>query len=178
MARPSKLSDRQWEEIQKRSLAGEQAADLAREFKVSPATICRRVTKPAQNVKAVANQLVSADAALRSLPVTQQLMALDLAENLRQMAGHIGSAAVYSAASAHRVAAALQGVVQRIDDTNPAASMDEMKLAAGMSKLVNDLAVIPTAILNANKGSAAIEPPKAATMTLADFYADARPHAA
>ena len=45
MARPSKLTDKQWEEIKSRMLHGEKAADLSREYKVSKASISERVSE-------------------------------------------------------------------------------------------------------------------------------------
>lgn len=78
MARPSKLNDKQWGDIKRRIAGGEKAADLAREYGVSRQTISERCQKRAETIKDVAHQIVSADAALRQLPVSEQLLARNL----------------------------------------------------------------------------------------------------
>ncbi len=113
MGRPSKLSPAQWEQIKQRLIAGEIAADLAREFGVSPTAISTRVSKQVETAKAVANQLVAADTALRSLPISEQVSVLTLADNLRAISMHLAGAAKFGAATAHRLAGIAHGIVQR-----------------------------------------------------------------
>ena len=155
MGRPSKLSEQQWNELGKRLLAGEKAADLAREFKVSCAVISRRFAKSNATVKSVANQLVSAEQKLRELPVSQQLAALTLADELRAISMHLAGAAKYSAASAHRLAGIAHGKVQQIDDAMPldGESLESLKGVAVLQKMANDAAIIPGNLLAANKDS-------------------------
>lgn len=153
MGRPSKLTERQWDEIGRRLLAGEVAADLAREFKVSSASISRRFAKSNATVKAVANQLVSAEQSLRGLPVSQQLAALTLADELRAISMHMAGAAKYGAATAHRLMGIAHGKVSEIDDAAPltAESLESMKGIHALTRLANDSAVIPSALIAASK---------------------------
>jgi hypothetical protein len=103
--RPSKLSLQQWAEITRRLVEGEKAADLAREFKVSKATLSTGVSKRAGNIKAVANQMVAAERALSSLTVSEQLITVSLASKLRAIGDNLCDAAHYGAATAHRLSA-------------------------------------------------------------------------
>ena len=155
MGRPSKLNERQWHDIGKRLLSGEKAADLAREFGVSSAVISRRFAKSTATVKSVANQLVSAENSLRELPVSQQIAALTLADELRAISMHMASAAKYSAANAHRLAGIAHGKVQQIDDAAPldSESMESLKGVAVLQRMANDAAIIPSNLLAANKDS-------------------------
>lgn len=153
MGRKSKLSENQWAEIGKRLLAGEKASVLARTFKVSPATISERFSKFIGNVKAVANQIVAAEDALKSLPIAEQISAITLASELRAISMHMAGAAKFGAATAHRLAGIAHGKVQEIDDASPfeAKSMESLKGVALLTKLANDAAVIPSNLLSANK---------------------------
>src|SRR5882724_2259578 len=81
MGRPSKLTERQWEEVGKRLLGGEKPAALAREFKVSKATLSERFSKRTETVKSVANQIVETRDALDALGLSEQLAAISLADD-------------------------------------------------------------------------------------------------
>lgn len=151
MGRPSKLSDAKWEELKARLAKGEKATDLAREYGVSKAAISNRVSKRVETVKAVANQLVSAEDALRSLPVPEQMLALNLAEELRSISMHAASAAKYGMATAHRLAGIAHGMVARIDDAEPMSSVHELKTIAGLTEVSNKAATIGLNLLAANK---------------------------
>ena len=153
MGRPSKLSESQRLEIERRLTAGEKPADLAREFKVSPATMCRVFAKPVSEIKAVAQQLVSAEVALRALPVSQQLSALSLAEELRTISTHLAGAARFGAATAHRLAGIANANVAKVDDATPLdeVSMESLKGVAVLTRMANDSATIGLNLLNANK---------------------------
>lgn len=151
MGRPSKLTESQWEELKARLSRGEKAADLAREYGVSKTAISARVSKRVETVKAVANQLVSAEDALRSLPVSEQVLALNLADELRAISMHAASAAKFGMATAHRLAAIAHGLVARIDDAEPMASVHELKAIAGLTEVSNKAATIGLNLLAANK---------------------------
>jgi hypothetical protein len=153
MGRPSKLPEEQWEKIKRRLLAGEKAADLSREFGVSKTAISTRFSKRIETVKTIANQLVSADQALRSLPVSEQLSALTLADELRAISTHLAGAAKYGAATAHRLSGIAHAKVQEIDDAKPLdeQSIDALKGVAVLTKIANDSSVIGLNLLNANK---------------------------
>lgn len=153
MGRKSKLSERQWEQLEKRLLAGEQASKLAKEFGVSPATISLRFSKSTKTVKTVANQLVEADAALRALPISQQLMVVSLADDLRAMSTHLAGAGKYGAATAHRLSGIAHAKVQEIDDATPldGESIESLKGVAVLTKLANDASTIALNLLAANK---------------------------
>lgn len=152
MGRPSKLTPKQWAEVERRFLAGEKPADLAREFGVHKAAISRRVAQPAKETKRVAHQLVAAEQDLRSLPVAQQLQALNLADELRAVSMHLAGAAKYGAATSHRLAGIAHGKVQEIDDAAPLeGSMESLRNVAVLTKIANEASTIGLNLLAANK---------------------------
>lgn len=154
MGRPSKLTANQWEELGKRLVAGEKAADLSREYKVSKTAISARFSKRIETVKTVANQLVGAEIALRALPVSEQVQALNLADELRAISMHSASAAKYGMATAHRLSALAHSEVAKVDDADPLASMEALRGVAALTKIANDSAHIGLNLLAANKDAA------------------------
>jgi hypothetical protein len=151
MARPSKLTDAQWEELKARLAKGEKAADLSREYGISKTAISVRVSKRAETVKNVAHQLVAADEALRSLPLPEQLAAVSLADELRAISTHLASAGKFGAATAHRLAGIVHAQVQLVDDAEPEKSIQTLHRVAALTKMANESSVIGLNLLNANK---------------------------
>ncbi|MDE2403063.1 MAG: helix-turn-helix domain-containing protein [Burkholderiales bacterium] len=154
MGRPSNLPESKWDELGRRLIAGEKAADLAREYKVSRSAVSKRFSKQTETVKDVAQQIVGAEEALAKLPVSQQINAINLAQQLRSISHHLASAANYGAATAHRLTALANSEVQKIDDANPLGSVENLKGVAALSKLANESAAIGLNLLAANKDRA------------------------
>jgi hypothetical protein len=151
MGRPSKLTDAQWDTLKQRLIAGEKAADLSREYGVSKSAISGRVSKRAETINTVANQIVAADKALKELPLTEQVMTLSLVDELKSISTHMAGAGKFSAASAHRLAGIAHDQVQKIDDAQPELSMAAMQRFSAMTKLANEASHIPLNLLAANK---------------------------
>lgn len=172
MGRPSKLTPKQWAEVERRLLNGEKADALGKEFKVSGSSIRERFSALHGKVKAVASQLVSAESALRELPVSAQLSALSLADELRAISMHMAGAAKYGAATAHRLAGIAHGKVVEIDDAAPLddKSFTALKGIATLTRMANDAAVIPSNLLAANKDAMkALQPGEDKTQLLREL---------
>ena len=153
MGRKSKLTEQQWQEIGRRLIANERPSDLAREFGVSPAVLSRRFAKRTATVKEVANQIVSADVALKSLPIAQQIEAMTLADELKAVSMHLAKAARFGSATAHRLAGIAHGKVQEIDDAAPLTekSMESLRNVAVLTRMANEASNIGVNLLAANK---------------------------
>jgi len=139
MARPSKLTDAQWEKIGKRLLDGESTSALAKEFGVGKATISERFAHRLKLVKEAANQIVTAETSLAKLNVSEQIAARSLSDRLKAISGHLAGAAEFGAATAHRLAGIANARVLEVDDANP---LDEKSRAAltdiaALSKMAN-----------------------------------------
>lgn len=153
MGRKSALTEKQWAEIEKRLLEGEKAAALAKEFGINRAAISRKFSQHIATAKTVANQLVAAEDALRALPIAQQVIAINLADQLRSISGHLAGAANFGAATAHRLAGIANGKVALIDDAEVMSeqSLTELKGIAVLTKLANESSEIAVNLLRANK---------------------------
>lgn len=153
MGRKSKLTDQQWADIKRRVLEGARPADLAREYGVSRATISERVSRRVEEIKSVANQVVSAELALGALPIAEQVMTISYASGLRAISLSLMRGADLSAKNYHRVTALANAELQRVDDAEPMSetSLAALKNVAALTKLGNDAAQTPINLLAANK---------------------------
>lgn len=84
--RPSKLSEFQLREIHARLLNGERASDLAREFDISPTRISRRFSQQTRTIKNIANELLNVWAEIQAMPVWQQKLVRELADEIKAKA--------------------------------------------------------------------------------------------
>lgn len=158
MGRPSKLTAMQWASVERRLMQGESASALAREFGISEAAIRKRFGKfesvgvKSAKVREVAQILADADMALQTLAPSQRAVAIDMAEKLRNISGSLASAAELGAKTAHRLNALANTEVNKVDDANPLASLEELRSVGVLTKLANDSSHIALNLLAANKG--------------------------
>jgi hypothetical protein len=153
MGRKSKLTERQWEDIGKRLLAGEKGRALAKEYGVAESTIRERFSALHGKVKTVANQMVATEQALRELPISAQIAAHNLADELRAISIHLAGAGKYGAATAHRLSGIAHAKVQEIDDAAPLdeKSREALRDVAVLTEMANKSSHIPLNLLAANK---------------------------
>lgn len=157
MSRTSKLSEKQWLEIERRLEAGESVRALAREFKISPSAISARFSEQQKKIKKVTNQIVEANQALKSLPLsaqisvhnrTQRLMAIQAATDDAAIAGS-NISKIVSEAAHRRVKAAT-------DDELIDAEYLKSLMAAGM--VSNTHAKIGLDVMSIASKEKAVEP--------------------
>jgi hypothetical protein len=153
MARPSKLTEKQWLTIAERMASGESVRSLAREYKLSESTIRERLSAQTERVKAVANQILATERELRALPISAQITAHNLADQLRSISSHLASAANYGAATAHRLSGIAHAKVEMIDDSTPLDenSVGELKGISVLTRMANAASEIGVNLLRANK---------------------------
>lgn len=154
MGRPSKLSEKQWAEVERRLLAGEVCRALAREFGVSDGAIRQRLSARVDTVKAVANQMLAADKALNDLPVSSRIFALNLLDDLKAISGHLGGAGKFGAMTAYRLSALAHQQVSNIrEDALPDENASMLKSVAIVTATANEAAKIGLNLLAANRDS-------------------------
>lgn len=153
MGRKSALTEKQWADIGRRLLAGEKGRALAREFEVSEAAIRKRCGAQTKQIKDVANQLVAAETAFSALPISAQISARTLADELKEISMHLAGAARYGAATSHRLAGIAHGKVAEIDDAKPFDDKSRMALSdiASLTKMSNDAASIGMDLIRVTK---------------------------
>ncbi len=155
MGRKSSLNEKQWAEIERRSIAGEPGRRLAAEFGITEGAIRKRLGAQVKQIKTVANQIVETNRALKELPIGAQISAQTLAEELMAISMHLASTAKYNAATAHRMAGIANAKAAEIDDAAPLtdesrAALRDVGVLVAMS---NNASEVPLGLLKANKES-------------------------
>lgn len=90
---------------------------------------------------------------MRALPIGAQISARTLADELKDMSGHLAKAGNFGAATAHRLSGIAHAKVLEIDDAAPLGqeSIESLKGVAALTKLANDSSQIAINLLAANK---------------------------
>lgn len=168
MGRKSLLTVEQWIEIERRHVVdGETINALAAEFGVNESSVRRKIKpnkaespKPVNPLRAIAEKKVQADAEvmrvnreIAELPYAKQMIVSDLATKLTNISQHLGSAAEYGAATAHRLAGIANGRVALIHDAGPLndESRESLRDIAILTKMANEASDIGVNLLRANK---------------------------
>ena len=161
MGRPSKLTEKQWAEIERKHLGGETLTSLSQQYKVGISTISERVSERIPKFKQVAAALAYAEVEIENMNASEVDTVRSLTDTLKAITHHLGGAAKYGSMTAHRLAQIANIQTDRIDET---ATLDEnqdaLKSVMAMTRGANDAAAIGLNLLSANKEAARqLEPP-------------------
>jgi hypothetical protein len=137
----------------RRIAEGESRRAMAVEYGISEASIRGREEKTGKtaDVQKVARMMVETESAYKSLPISAQISARNLADKLKSISHSLASAADLGAKTAHRLHALANSEVEKVDDAEPMSSLESLKGVSALTKLANDSASIALNLLSANK---------------------------
>ncbi len=139
MARPSKLTPGQRDELMRRRDAGESAAALAREYGVSETMVSRMVSQVSQfQVSQVANQLVEARRAVAALPLADQHRAMTMADRLMEINKGLAEIAVNGIKTSKRLSEIAAKQAMQVDERDPMESAEKLQAIAALTKIANE----------------------------------------
>lgn len=147
----SKLTDKQWDEIEARVAKGESRVQVGKDYGITESTIRSHFPTKSKTVKAVAKQLADAEQAFAKLPPRHREVARTLADELRDVSTHLVAAAKYGAATAHRLNGIAQGQTELIDDGNLDKSIKTLQNIAVLNKMAESAASIGLKLIAANR---------------------------
>jgi predicted DNA-binding protein YlxM (UPF0122 family) len=151
MGRPSKLTDKQWSNIEKLILAGEKVSPIARKYGITEAAIRKRINTKVTPLKAIANQLAKAELEFDSLPLSSKVKVRTLADELKDISVHLSGAARFGAMTAHRLSSMAHTESDKIDVVDPLKSIGTLKGIAVLNKMANESAGIGLNLMHTNK---------------------------
>jgi len=158
MGRPSKLTDKQRSEIQRRHVVGETTRALAKAYKVSQATVATLVSGRTETLKTLAASIVRDERILESLPVSDQTTVLSLADKLRGISEGLATAASHNANVAARLAGMADRKSQKLqisDETDGQTELFDaetsLKMVAMLVDTANRASTIGTNLLSINR---------------------------
>lgn len=154
MARPSKLTEKQWDEVIRRHLAGESISKLAAEFSIARSAMSEKISDRSNRIKTVANQMVTAERAMKELPVTDRVHV----ETVRSRLSILEDVYLQTADIAARNSRYMHNLAgeqkQYVDDAQPLASKSSRGAVDAFIKLTNAgnaAMVIPSTLLKASQ---------------------------
>jgi len=171
--RKSKLTDVQWHGLEMRLIAGEKAADLAREYGIHRSQITKKIKPKTDIIKEVAHKVVDAEIAFKSLPLTQQIATLTLIDDLKAISTNLASAGKLSSINANRLAELANQQINSVHSDYLEDGVEALKMASVLTTMANDASKIPMGLLLANKDQVQkiSNPEVEQVKTLSDFYA-------
>lgn len=155
MARPSKLTEKQWTEIERRvpPAGNESIRSVAKEYGVSEGVIRKRVKTHTKPINALANQLAAAEMELEKLPLSTQCKVRTLADSLKGISENLAGAAEYGAMTAHKLAKVAHIQAAKISEhENDPVRPDDLKGIAALTNLANQASNIGIGLIAATKG--------------------------
>lgn len=158
MARPSKLTDKQWDELSRKALAGTPVRQLAREYSISESSIREKISAQNRKIKTLAEQKVKVEQEIRALPVSSQTQVSILAEEMMAISTNLAAAGKFGSIIAkHSLGLAAQSMA-KVDQNDPMESAEILQGVAGLTRIANEASTIGTNLLRVNKETA--EPDK------------------
>jgi len=174
MGRKSKLTESQWADIEKRLLEGEASRALAKEFGVSEGLIRKRKGTRVKQIKAVGNQIVTAELAYRALDSGTREGTQRYAAKLLAISDDMLDGAAHAASTFRQLSAIASTEMQKVDVVDPHLSLDTLKNVSALTSMANEAAKTPINLIAANKEAvrdmAQVDNPAAKTITWDEFY--------
>lgn len=151
MGRPSSFTPVQKLEAESRIYAGEGYRTVARDMGVPESTLRGMFTTKKKDVKAVAEQIVAAEVALRELPYTARQGAITLAAQLMSITNNLASAAESAATISNRLMRLAAKKSLSVDNEDLQRSMNATIQMGAFVKAANMAAEIPLNLISKNK---------------------------
>lgn len=146
--RPSKLSEREKSEILRRLALGEKPADLRKEFRLSETTFRRNFSAEVSKVREIGTALAHAELALAELPISAQVSARSLADQLKDL----GQSLVTTATLNGRTAEIMAGRAHKAASDLPAnPTLDDLRLPGAYVEVANKATSLGSSLLASQK---------------------------
>lgn len=153
MGRPSKLTEKQWAEVEAKMLGGTPVRALAREYGVSEGAIRARKSTQVSEIKDVTNQLVSVERAIKGLPISAQFAVRSRAAMLQAIEDNVLTGAANGAATFVRLTSMANTELQKVNDADllSEGGSDRLRLVAGLSKMANEAVEPAKHLISSNR---------------------------
>lgn len=115
----AKLTQRQWDNIEKRLFAGESANSIAKDYPVSQQAISKKFSCSIKQIKDVANQIVDTEISFQKLLKSEQISCINLAEEMIAISCHMTTGAKYSAMTFSRLSKIANHQANMLHDMKP-----------------------------------------------------------
>lgn len=145
MGRKAKLTPQQIKHYQDRHVEGESIRSLAKEAGVSEVTLRGYIGETARKINNVANQIVAADWALKSLPIAAQAQAQDRAARIQRMKANLESGMEMLSGNFMRLASMSQTELSKVDETalTEDSTIERLRSVSRLTAMANTSVEVP-----------------------------------
>lgn len=161
MGRPSKLSEKQWHDVEAMVLAGKPLRSIAKQFGISESSIRGRLSAQIAETKAVANQIVDTKQRLSALPISAQIRAQQLADEMLAVSAYLASAAQHGAKVSRESMELAAKQFESVNHDDPMESADILQGIAALTRIANESSTIGRDLLKTFKDDGAKDQGKA-----------------
>lgn len=151
----AKLTQRQWDNIEKAMLNGKTAYELAKKYGISRQAIEQKFTCSVKRVKEVANQIVEAEVNFQNLAKNEQVSCANLAEEMLAISANLATGAKFSSLTFNRLSQIAYNKAKMIHDTNP--DPEQVLEVGRLQRAANESARVPIDLIKANQAQAKAE---------------------
>ena len=145
MGRPSKLSDREWAEIGRRLANNESQSKLAKEFKVSRASIIARFSDRVSDIRDAGMALAGAELLVERLPVADRVSARAFADQVKGIQNDYAETTALGIKAAKIIQCKVLAQAQALPDIP---SPEDLKPIMAGSATTNSLSSMATSMLS------------------------------
>ena len=159
MGRKSKLTESEWQEIVQRHLIRKESIrSLAEEFGISFSACREYIANRAEKIRTAANLMVDAEKQMFSLPVTDQITVINLAQSLRNTSKLLAESAEIGAHNARGLNTRARNVLSKVAQTPNEEDVDDLKMVGALTGMANNAAKGGMDLLAAtSKGAVPVE---------------------
>lgn len=155
MGRPSKLTDHQRAEAQRRLTGGESYLDVSKAMKIPKTTLVRNFSDQIPKLKNLAGALASIESEIAALPVMDQRTVRTITDQMKAIQEGTLAAATNHAQNAHRLSEMATKKLAMVDETavmlNQESGVEDLRQVARLTALSNEAMKTPMGLMTANK---------------------------
>lgn len=152
MGRPSKLTDSQRSEAQRRLAGGESFLAVSRSMKIPKTTLVRNFSDQVPKLKTLAGALVSLETEMAALPLSDQVTVRNIADRIKGISANLAEAALVGSDTARALAVRANGKLKALDDADPEVATAALKTIGALHAIGNEASKTAMGLVSANKG--------------------------
>ncbi len=146
--RPSKLSEREKSEILRRLALGAKPSDLRKEYRLSETTFRRNFSADSSKVREIGTALAHAELALAELPISAQVSARSLADQLKDLGQSLVTTATLNGRTAEIMAGRAAKAAGDLGD-NP--TLEDLRVPGAYIEISNKASSLGSSIIASQK---------------------------
>jgi transposase-like protein len=150
MGRKAKITPEYEQRLLERYLAGESMSALAKEAGITPQALRKRIGSKSEQIKVVANHVVSAERGMKSLDISSQITAKSFAAKIMRTMDNMATGSELASGSYLKLMMAHNVQAAKVDEADPMTakgSAEALVAMAALGKLANQVAEIPARLM-------------------------------